>query len=223
MTPRRLLAGWRCSKVQCVPLLLGLLALPQPGSAADACQTPLRRIERETGAPASCYCGASLSRVRAQLPGSLRVEAACQMRRNGGLGNSGPLRPWADVLDLDRYDADGAYIEGWVFLRGQLELEGRITFTEDESWFSAPQLYKESGAASVLANNYLFFRVGLTQAQAKQLKPPRLPGGQPACKTRTARLRFTDFEIYRFDNGGDGSQPGRVEVLSLGPLKDCES
>ncbi len=204
-----------------LPLLSSLLSLPLSAWAADPCLGHARRIERETEQAASCYCGPSLSRVRAQLPGTLRVEAACQMRRNRGFGNSSPLRPDADVLDLDRYAADGSYIEGWVFLRGQLVIEGRVTFTDEGASFSARQLYREDGGPSVLANNYLYFQVELTDAQAKLLKPPRARPGELGCKTRTARLRFTDFEIYRFDTGGDGSRPGRVEVLGLGPLKTC--
>ncbi|MFY7914102.1 MAG: hypothetical protein ACOVPA_05475 [Rubrivivax sp.] len=203
-------------------LFLLLLCLSQGVWAADPCTAHARRIERETTEhPVSCYCGPSLSRVRAQLPGSLRVEAACQMRRNRGLGKSSPLRPGVDVLDLDRYDADGSYIEGWVFLRGQLEIEGQVMFTDEGASFSARQLYREDGGPSVLANNYLYSLVQLSEAQSKLLKPPRARSGDPACKIRTARLRFTDFEIYRFDTGGDGSRPGRVEVLSLGPLKSC--
>lgn len=202
-------------------LFLLLLCLSQSVWASDSCQAHVRRIERETSVRASCYCGPSLSRVLAQLPGTLRVEAACQMRRNRGFGKSSPLRPGVDVLDLDRYDADGSYIEGWVFLRGQLELEGQVMLSDDGASFSARQLYREDGGTSVLVNNYLYFLVQLSQAQARLFKPPRARPGELACKTRTARVRFTDFEIYRFDTGGDGSRPGRVEVLSLGPLKPC--
>lgn len=207
------------------PLRLGLLSLGLwlglGVQAHETCRAFEQRTAHDWGAPAPCYCGPSLRRVSAHLPGTLRVVAACRMRWNQGARGDQPLRPDTDRLDLDRYDAHGNLPAGRVFLRGQVELAGVVRFTDDGVSFSALQLVKDEGATSVLANNHLYRGVFFTAQQEKQLKPPS-PGPNAAlCQTRTARLRFTDFDIKLIDTDEGGSQPRLVEVLQLGPLQAC--
>ncbi|WP_374438423.1 hypothetical protein [Inhella sp.] len=190
--------------------------------AHESCRALNLRAAQDWGEAVPCYCGASLSRVRASLPGTLKVVAACRMTWDQGPEKGRVLRPAVDALDLDRYDAHGNYPEGLVFLRGQVQLEGVVRFTDESASFSAPDQVREGGGRSVLANNYLYRSLYFTAEQEGQLKPPRPRPGEAWCQTRRATLRFTDFRIRIVDTDADGSTPGRVEVLRLGPLRPCK-
>lgn len=205
------------------PAWLGalLLATTPFAQAAETCRALAQRAAQDWGEPVTCYCGASLSRVRASLPGTLKVAAACRMTWDREPAEDRVLRPEVDALDLDHYDANGNYPEGLVFLRGQVQLEGVVRFTDESASFSAPDKVREGGGRSVLANNYVYRSLYFTAEQEGHLKPPRPRPGQTWCQTRRATLRFTDFRIRIIDTDADGSTPGRVEVLRLGPLRPC--
>ncbi|HEX4912243.1 MAG TPA: hypothetical protein VFV64_15900 [Permianibacter sp.] len=206
-------------------VFVALPLLAQSASAADSCAALSERAIAAWGEPANCYCGASLANVTVHLPGTLTVAAACKMYFDHGQDGRYELAPEKDRLNLDRYNDDGNFPGGMIFLSGQVELDGVVRYSQgmDEVVsFYAMQLVREDGGVSVLANSYLYRGIFFSSQQAEQLNAPKL-GSDVACFQREATLRFTDFEIRITDTDESGAFPQVVEVVKLGPLTDCPS
>lgn len=209
------------------PFIGGLLLLSalvcQPSLAAERCADFSARVEAEWDPPANCYCGASVSKVTATLPGSLKVAAACKMYRDHGVSGRSYLSPSEHLLNLDRADSHGNFAYGWIFLRGKVTLDGVVRYSngmDEIVSFSALQLVKNDQAVSWLADVYLYRGIFFTPAQVGQLQTPDMSQSD-FCAERSATLRFTDFDIKILDTDEAGATPLAIEVLRLGPWQPC--
>ncbi len=211
----RCLLDWR--------LMLLAVIVVNTSSATENCADFSARAAADWGEPANCYCGASLSKVQATLPGSLKVAAACKMYRDHGVSGRIELSPQRDLLDLDRYDNRGNAPYGMVFLRGQFTLDGVIRYSngmDEIVSFYAMQLVREDGGVSVLANNHIYRGIFFSPAQLAELKAPDL-SKDAVCAERKATVQFTDLDIKITDTDEDGATPRQIKVLKLGPLTNC--
>lgn len=211
----RCLLDWR--------LMLLAVIVVNTALASESCADFSARAAADWGEPANCYCGASLSKVQATLPGSLKVAAACKMYRDHGVSGRIELSPQRDLLDLDRYDNHGNAPYGVVFLRGQLTLDGVIRYSngmDEIVSFYAMQLVKEDGGVSVLANSHIYRGISFTPAQVAELKAPDM-SKDTLCAERKATVRFTDLDIKIIDTDEAGATPQHIKVLKLGPLMTC--
>lgn len=212
----RFLLNWRL-------LLLVPAVVVNTSLATESCADFSTRAAADWGEPANCYCGASLNKVKATLPGSFKVAAACKMYRDHGVSGRIELSPQRDLLDLDRYDSRGNAPYGMVFLRGQLTLDGVIRYSngmDEIVSFYAMQLVKEDGGVSVLANSHIYRGISFSPAQVAELKAPDM-SKDTLCAERKATVRFTDLDIKIIDTDEAGATPQHIKVLKLGPLTNC--